>query len=145
MVNVTKNTLGIPISSLFLLALLGVPRVIVHDLKWVEPGSIVNMLLAMIPPIIWIVVVLWKKAIKPFKALLLVGIIYGILLGITHQIFWHITFDELPTLGGNLAAIPPFVNAFITRAFGFFSSLFTGTIMGIILGLIGLWINRIRT
>ncbi|WP_408007202.1 hypothetical protein ACJROX_21275 [Pseudalkalibacillus sp. A8] len=145
MTNKLKNTFGMPIGFLSLLALLGVPRVIAHYLKWIEPGSLANMLLAIIPPIIWIFVVVWKKEESPFKTLLWIGIFYGILLGITHQIFWHRSFEEPPVLGGNLSNIPPFLNELITRTFGFFSSVITGSILGVILGLIGSLINRFRS
>lgn len=143
MFNEKENKLGLSMSTLFILALLATPRVIAHDLKWLESGSFANMLLVFVPPLIWLVVVL-LKTIKPFKALLFIGMFYGILLGITHQIFWNVSFDESPTLGGNLSDIPPIANAIIIRTFAFFSSLITGTVVGIITGLIGLLINRFR-
>jgi hypothetical protein len=50
---------------------------------------------------------------------------------------WNEAFDAPPTLGGNLTDIPPIANAIITRTFRFISSIATGTIMGLITGLIG--------
>ncbi|WP_408010279.1 hypothetical protein ACJROX_08305 [Pseudalkalibacillus sp. A8] len=141
--NKSKNRLGLPVVTLFLLALLGIPRVIAHDLNWVEPGGLSNMLLVFIPPLIWLGVVV-KKTTKPFKPLLLIGIFYGILLGFTHQLLWTSVFDSSPTLGSTLSDVSVSTNALITRMFGFISSLLTGTVVGLIVGLVGSFINSIR-
>lgn len=85
MANHKKYFLGLPLLPIFILALLGVPRVTVYDLHLVVPGSLINSFLVFIPPIIWLGFVLWKTD-KTFKPLLFIGIFYGILLGITHQI-----------------------------------------------------------
>ncbi|GIQ70561.1 hypothetical protein DUZ99_15215 [Xylanibacillus composti] len=122
--------------NLLLLALLGVPRVIAHDLHWVEPGSLANMLLVFVPPVIWVAVALRARTPRPFQSLLAVGIIYGVLLGITHQLLWHNAFPTPPELGGNLSDLSPTANAVITRLFAFFSSLFTGAAAGVITGLV---------
>lgn len=134
----------VPLLTLFLLALLGVPRVIAHDLRWVGSGDFVNLLLVFVPPIVWLIVVLWKGKEHVFKSLLLIGVIYGLYLGITHQILWTRAFDTPPVLGGNLKDVSPVVNGLITRTFGFISSLLTGTVIGLGLGLIGRFIHRFR-
>lgn len=140
----TKMKFGISLSSMFLLALLGVPRVIAHDLKWVESGDFVNVLLVFVPPIIWLTVVLRNCKDGVFIPLLTIGMIYGLLLGITHQILWTQAFDSPPVLGGNLSDIPPLVNAVIIRAFGFVSSLLTGAAIGLGLGVIGSAVRRVK-
>lgn len=134
-----------PLWFLLGLASIGLPRVIAHDMKWLEPGSLVEALFALIPALIWIVVVCWKtkSASQAFYWLLSVGLGYGLLLAITHQIFWSITFTHPPTLGGNLAEIP-ILSWFIPRVFGVMSSLLTGSVMGLLLGSIGALINRFR-
>ena len=35
-----------------------------------------------------------------------IGTVYGLLLGITHQLLWNMTFETPPALGGNLADLP---------------------------------------
>ncbi len=125
------------------LASLGVPRVIAHDLHWVDSGSIANLLLVFVPPAIWIAVVLKNKSSRPFTDLLTVGILYGVLLGITHQLLWHIAFPSPPQLGGNLSDLSPAATAIVTRTFGFLSSLVTGAITGGAAGLVGLVLKRI--
>ena len=139
---INKN-LSLPFSILFLLALLGLPRVIAHDLGWVEPGSMFNALLAIVPPIVWVIVVLSKTS-RPFTPLLWIGVIYGLLLGITHQILWTAAFDSPPALGGNLKDVTPLVNSVITRVFAFFSSIATGVVIGLIVALIGTAINYFK-
>src|SRR5690625_1711742 len=138
-----NKKLSLPFSTIFLLALLGLPRVIAHDLRWVEPGSMFNTLLAIVPPIIWILVVL-SKTNRPFMPLLWIGVVYGLLLGVTHQILWTVAFDTPPTLGGNLKDVTPLVNSMITRVFAFLSSITTGTVIGIITALIGSAINYFK-
>ncbi|GAE30493.1 hypothetical protein JCM9152_1901 [Halalkalibacter hemicellulosilyticusJCM 9152] len=141
--NETKHILALPFFMIFLLALLGVPRVIAHDLQLVEPGSFANSLLAIIPPLIWLAFVIWK-GISPFKPLVYIGVFYGVLLGITHQILWGVAFETAPTLGGNLSDLPPLAHSLITRVFGFVSSVLTGTLLGVIVGFVGLFIYLIR-
>ncbi len=141
MTNETKS--GIPMYMLFILALLGVPRVLAHDLKWLESGDVVNMLLVFIPPIVWLCIVLWKGRQDVFKSLLFIGIFYGVLLGIIHQILWATAFDSPPVLGGNLSDLSPAAVSILARTFGFTSSLATGAVIGAVLGFIGTFFRRI--
>lgn len=138
-----EKRIGMPIITLFLLALLGIPRVIAHDLKWIEEGTVVNSLFVFIPPIIWIIVVLFKTN-RPFKPLFWLGLIYGILLGVTHQVLWSVVFDVPPTLGGNLENLSPIVSTILMRFFAMLSSISTGAIIGLILGIVGVIINLFR-
>lgn len=139
-----NKQLDLPLNTLILLALLGLPRVVAHDLRWIEPGSLINTLLAIIPPIIWILVVL-SKSNRPFMPLLIIGMIYGLILGVTHQLLWTTVFDTPPTLGGNLKDIPPLVNSMVTRTFAFISSITTGVVIGVIVALIGTVLNYFKT
>jgi hypothetical protein len=77
-------------------------------------------------------------------ALLMIGLFYGIFLGLTHQILWNYAFEETPQLGGNLARIPSSANTLITRVFAFMSSFITGIIIGSITGIFASLINRVR-
>ncbi|RXZ82612.1 hypothetical protein EBB07_08905 [Paenibacillaceae bacterium] len=136
-------TTGMPLLMLLLLALLGVPRVIAHDLQLVDPGGWINRLLVFIPPLIWLIVVLRSKTTKPFAALLFIGILYGILLAVTHQLLWNYAFDQPPQLGGNLRHLSPAVGSLIARIFAFISSLATGTVVGILLGALGAAVKKL--
>ncbi|MDL1160096.1 hypothetical protein P4H67_13455 [Paenibacillus lautus] len=133
-----RNHIGLSMFTIILLALLGVPRVIAHDLQWVDPHGFINPLLVFIPPIIWILYVLGKRhSVKhPFVPLMVIGAVYGLLLGITHQLLWNMAFETPPALGGNLADLPAAANSFLTRAFAFISSMVTGTVVGIVSGMV---------
>lgn len=136
--NIRRRTnIGLPMLSIILLALLGVPRVIAHDLQWVDPHGIINRLLVFIPPIVWILYVLRKRhhVQHPFLPLMAIGVVYGLFLGITHQLLWNIAFETPPALGGNLADLPAAANSFLTRTFAFISSIVTGTVVGIVCGI----------
>lgn len=132
-----RNNNGLPMLSIILLALLGVPRVIAHDLQWVDPHGIINRLLVFIPPIVWILYVLGKRhhVQYPFLPLMAIGAVYGLFLGITHQLLWNMAFETPPALGGNLADLPAAANSFLTRTFAFISSIVTGTVVGSICGI----------
>ncbi|GAB3178165.1 hypothetical protein GCM10027060_03810 [Nesterenkonia halophila] len=120
---------------MLLLALLAVPRVITHDLALVPPGSPLNALLAVLPPVIWVLVVLLRRAPRPLLSLLAVGAVYGVLLALGHQLLWEQAFDSgTPQLGGRLENLPPAAHAFITRGAAVISSLFTGVALGLVAG-----------
>ncbi|OLT24974.1 hypothetical protein BJF83_05665 [Nocardiopsis sp. CNR-923] len=139
-----KAALGLPLPVLVLLALLAVPRVVLHDLSVIAPATFVNWLLVVVPPLVWIAVVLIWKVPNPFVTLLVVGIIYGVLLALGHQLLWGQAFgDDPPTLGGNLSDLAPGAQALIIRGFSVLSSLVTGTIVGALAGLAALGAQRL--
>ncbi|MFD1067958.1 hypothetical protein [Oceanobacillus locisalsi] len=129
-----NDYLGISIFTLILLSLLGVPRVIAHDLSIVEEGSLANRILVFAPIVIWIMFIVLKKVQKPFLSLLLIGFFYGIFLAIVHQLFWNIALDTPIQLGGNLSNLPQVAVNIIARIFAFFSSITTGIVLGVITG-----------
>ncbi|MBC3193245.1 hypothetical protein H7X46_19485 [Pseudonocardia sp. C8] len=125
------------------LAALGVPRVVAHDLGPV--GGVTNALLVFVPIAVWLVVVVWRGVPQPFTTLVVVGLIYGVLVGVTHQLLWPWAFDSPPRLGGTLAgALSPTAEAIVLRAFAFGSSLLTGLVVGIVTGAVGWVLLRIR-
>ncbi len=119
------------------LALLAAPRVVLHDLGLISEGTFLNALFVFLPPLIWIVVALWKRVPNPFLTLLVVGAIYGVFLAIGHQLLWNVSFGENPPqLGGNLTDLDLGVQSIIVRLFAALSSLLTGVIVGAMSGLI---------
>ncbi|WP_231444818.1 hypothetical protein [Brevibacterium zhoupengii] len=132
-----QSRLGFPLIAIVGLALLAVPRVVLHDLDLISEGGFLNAVLVFLPPLIWIAVVLWKRPGSPFLTLLIVGAFYGVFLALGHQILWNISFrDNPPQLGGNLTALAPGLQSVIMRTFATISSLFTGVIVGAITGLL---------
>ncbi|GAA1722808.1 hypothetical protein [Nonomuraea bangladeshensis] len=135
-----SKTLGLSPIAVLALAALGAPRAIAHDLGLV--GPVVNALLVFLPIAVWLVVVLWKRVPNPFLTLLAVGVAYGVLLGVTHQVLWSASFgDDQPALGGNLAgALSPAMEAVLLRTFAFGSSVLTGAGVGVVAGVVG-WVG----
>lgn len=124
---------GLPFWAIVLLAALGVPRAVAHDLQLV--GDAANLVLVFVPPLVWFAVVLWRRVPKPLLVLLAVGVCYGVLLAVTHQLLWTASFaGDPPRLGGNLADVPPAVQDVVLRAFAAVSSLVTGTLVGAVAG-----------
>ncbi|SFB48560.1 hypothetical protein SAMN05216266_113161 [Amycolatopsis marina] len=132
-----RRVTGLSLLTLIGLAALAVPRVVAHDLDLV--GPVVNSVLVFVPIAIWLAVVLWNRAQRPFVALLAVGIAYGVLVAVTHQVLWNESFQgEPPALGGNLAGVlAPGAEAVVLRVFAFFSSVLTGTAVGAVTGAVG--------
>src|SRR5690625_3414504 len=137
------RTLGLPMIAIIGLALLAVPRVVLHDLGLVRSGTAVNALLVFLPPLIWIVVVLWRRVPNAFLTLLVVGVWYGVLLAVGHQVLWDSSFAGTPpSLGGTLTDIDPAAGSVIMRTFAFGSSLITGTAVGAVAGLVA-WLAQV--
>jgi hypothetical protein len=138
-----RERLGLSPVALAGLAVLGVPRVIAHDLGLA--GPLANGLLVFAPLLIWVVFVLVGKVPAPFLALLAVGLVYGVLLGLLHQVFWTAAFaGDPPRLGGELAgALPAVLEDVVLRAIAFVSSLLTGAFVGVAAGAVAWLLARV--
>ena len=135
---------GLSPPVLILLAALAAPRVILHDLGLIGEGTFVNALFVFVPPLVWIAVVLGRRAPNPFVTLLVVGALYGLMLVIGHQVLWNVAWEgEPPRLGGSLSALPPLAHEVITRGAAVVSGLVTGTVVGALAGLVALAGSRI--
>lgn len=135
--------LGMSLAAVCGLAVLGVPRVVAHDLDLVGPAT--NAVLVFAPIAAWLAVVLWRRVPNPFLTLLVIGGIYGVLLALTHQVLWTQSFDgDPPRLGGNLTGVlPAAAEAAVTRGFAFASSLVTGLLVGAAVGAVGWLLARV--
>ncbi len=126
-----RRTLGLPFAALVGLAAIGLPRVILHDLHLIDGAGPLTWLLALGPVAIWIAVAVLKKVPNPFLTVLVVGVVFGAMLVITHQLLWDSAFaGNPPALGDSAAA------TLIPRIAAIPSGLFTGAIIGVIGGLI---------
>ena len=135
--NTPNRKLGLPLWGVVGLALLAAPRLVLHDLHLIEEGSFINALFTFIPPVVWIGVAVLRRIRRPFLTLLTVGVVYGVILGAGHLLFWGQAFPEVaPQLGGNLSDVDPFFQGLILRGFTLLSSLVTGTLVGAVCGLI---------
>lgn len=138
-----KKFTGLSLLSILLLALLGVPRVIGHDLGWLDEGTFINSLFVFIPILIWLAVAVMKKQIYPFRLMLMLGVAFGVMLALTHQVLWTSSFEAQPQLGGNLTDTPAYIRIFVPRIAAVFSSIMTGTIMGVLLGGVAFIIRKL--
>jgi hypothetical protein len=138
--------LGLPVSAILLLAAIAAIRVPLHDLGIVPEGSVVAGVLVFVPLVIWLIVVLRRRVPNPFLALTAVGLAYGVMLAVIHQLLWTAAYDgSPPSLGGNLeGALAPGLEAVIFRISAFFSSIVTGIVLGAIVGLVAWAIERLR-
>ena len=132
-----SHRLGLPLWTLAILALLGVPRVVLHDLGVIHEGTAPNLLLVVAPPLVWIAVVLAARVRRPFLTLLVTGALYGVLMGLVHQLLWGTAFPGgAPALGGNLTDLDPALHAVIVRVAAALSSVLTGVVVGALAGLL---------
>jgi hypothetical protein len=138
--------LGLSVPAIILLAAIAAIRVPLHDLGIVPDGSVVAGLLVFVPLAVWLVVVLRERVPNPFLALTVVGLVYGVMLAVIHQLLWTAAYDgNLPSLGGNLEGVlDPGLEAVVFRASAFFSSLMTGTLVGAVVGFVASVIERLR-
>ncbi|RKS04750.1 hypothetical protein DFP74_0323 [Nocardiopsis sp. Huas11] len=138
------RALGLSLPVIVGLALLAVPRVILHDLDVIQEGTLVNMLFVFVPPLVWVAVAVLRRVPNAFLTLLVVGIVYGVFLALGHQLLWNLSWGEdAPSLGGNLADLPPLAEAVVIRGFAVVSSLVTGTVVGALSGLVALALDRL--
>ena len=139
----SRGRLGLPFVALVALAALGVPRVVAHDLDLAGPA--VTWLLAIAPPVSWVIVVLGRRVPHPFTTLLVVGLLYGLMLGATHQVLWSEAFDgDSPRLGDQLADAPDWIHTTVTRSAAVLSSVAVGAVVGASAGAIAAALNRTR-
>lgn len=132
-----RRLLGLPLIAVFGLALLAVPRVVLHDLDILHEGTPINALFVFVPPIVWIVAVVVAGGRRAFATVFAIGLVSGILLAVVHQLLWSTAFaGNAPRLGGNLAGLDPAVQEVIIRLFSIPSSLVTGALIGAIAGLV---------
>ncbi len=124
------------------LALLTVPRVVLHDLHVIDEGTAVNSLLVFVPLVAWIGVVVAlavrsraPRIPNPFGTLVFTGFVSGVLLVLVHQILWTQNLGaSTPVLGGNLADLDPGLQALVFRVSAVFSGLALGTFLGVVTG-----------
>ena len=149
--NIRKETgvsrrLGLSAPVVILLAALAAIRVPLHDLGIIQEGDAAAWLLVFVPLAIWVAVVLWQRVPNPFLTLVLIGVTYGVMLAVIHQVYWGAAFDgNPPNLGGNLdGVLDPGLETVFFRVSAFFSSIFTGTFLGAIVGVVAWAIERVR-
>lgn len=146
MAKTKAKVLRFPLWLTAALAVLTLPRAVVHDLRLLPFDSFLYLALAIIPWIIWLLVAVFWKTKKPLLDFIIVGAAYGLLLALAHQILWSVSWsDNLPHLQGNLEGkLDPAVESLLLRTAAFISSVITGLVTGLIFGLVALSLSKIR-
>ena len=136
----------LPLLYIVLLAALTLPRVVAHDLSLIEIDGPLYTALAVAPLLIWLLVAIFRKTQRPFFDFLVVGLAYGLFLGLTHQILWDASWGgNPPHIGGNLTGkFNPIVESLILRAFALGSSIATGLVFGVGFGLVAFVATKVR-
>jgi hypothetical protein len=136
-VHTRRNPFGLSFLAIVGLSLLAMPRAVLHDLRIVTEENPLTWLLVFGPIAIWIAVAVVKKVPSPFLTLLMIGLSYGFFLMLGHQILWDQNFQgNPPDLDGPVSGV-------VARVAVFFSSIFTGAIVGSVSGLIAWGISAI--
>ncbi|MEV1130165.1 hypothetical protein [Agromyces sp. NPDC049794] len=133
-----QGALGLPLLAMIGLAALAVPRVILHDLHLIGEWSPVTWLLSLLPVAVWIAVAVLKRVPHPFVTVLMIGVFYGVMLVITHQLLWEVAFD-----GRTISLGDGPVGLLVPRIAAIPSGLFTGAAIGAIGGLIAAGIQAV--
>jgi hypothetical protein len=142
----TPRGIELPLTAVVLLAAIAAIRVPLHDLGLIQEGSAAAAFLVFVPLAVWVGVVLRRRIPNPLPTLTAVGLAYGVMLAVIHQLLWGAAFGgEPPSLGGNLQGLlDPGAEAAVFRVSAFFSSLVTGTMVGAAAGAVAWAIARLR-
>jgi hypothetical protein len=141
-----RRGLGLSMPMVVLLAAIAAIRVPLHDLGIIQEGSAAAALLVFVPLAVWVGVALQRQVPSPLLTLTVVGLAYGVMLAVIHQLLWGAAFGgDLPSLGGNLEGVlAPGVEAAVFHVSAFFSSFLTGTMVGAVTGAVAWAISRPR-
>jgi hypothetical protein len=137
------HPLGLPVLALLGLVALVIPRLVVHDLGLIPPGSPVNALLNVVPLVTWVVVAaVWSR--RPLVSLLAVGLGYGVVLAVVHNLAWGSVFGVPPQLGGRLEGLLDGASQdVLLRSAASVSSLVTGLVTGLVCGLLAMGLQAL--
>lgn len=132
-----QRPLGLSLPAILGLALLATPRVVAHDLGVAEEGSLLNLVLVVVPLVVWVTVTVIARVPHPFLTLLVTGACYGLFLAGLHQLLWDRAFaGSPPAVGGNFSGLDLGARQLIARLAAVVSSVFTGVAVGAVVGLV---------
>lgn len=95
-------------------------------------------ILALVPVALWVIAAVLRPSPRPFLTVLTIGGIFGAMLVVTHQIFWHSAFQGTPPAIGEGPAAE-----LIPRLAAIPSGLLTGAMIGAIAGLVAAGIGAL--
>jgi hypothetical protein len=145
--SVTSRTprLGLPVWAVLALAVLAVPRAVLHDLDMMPGDRLAGVALALGPPLIWVIVAVAARVPSPLATLSAVGTTYGVALALVHNLLGGDVFgDRGARLGGNLEGeLPAALEEVVLRGAATVSSLLTGLAVGLLSGFVAAGVRRL--
>lgn len=126
-----RRPLGMPVVTLIALAMLGVPRVVLHDLHIIDSAHPLSWILSVGPVAVWVAVAVALKVPRPFVTVLTIGLIFGVLLILTHQVLWSYLYAKNQDFPNDDGAV-----AVVSRLAVVPGGLFAGAALGALGGLI---------
>lgn len=134
-----EDKLGMRIKEIIFLALLSVPRVILHDLSLIEEGTVVNLLFVFVPILVWVIYILFRNDKAPVLSIFILCLFYGVILAVTHQVLWTQSFSQDIQFSGNLAELSGSTSTLVAKILSFISSLTTSAAIGLFLSAL-MWV-----
>jgi hypothetical protein len=119
------------------LAAIGLPRVILHDLHIIDSANPLSAILALGPVAIWVAVAVVRKIDRPFLTVFTIGLMFSVLLVLTHQVLWGSIYAGNPDFLGSGPA-----SEIVLRLAVLPGGLFAGAALGALGGLIAWAIQR---
>lgn len=113
------------------LATLGLPRVILHDLRIIHEADLASWILALGPVAVWVAVAVKKRVPHPFLTVLVIGLIFAVMLTITHQLLWGFLYSDNPAILEN-QPIGPVVPRLAAIPGGLFAGVLLGSVGGLV-------------
>jgi hypothetical protein len=127
---------------LVVLAAIALPRVIVVDLQLLSFESPLYKALAVGPFLVYLAIALFRKNKRPFYDFIILGVLLGLFVAITHQITWD---ENISGLKGNLQGFfSPAVEEIVIRTVIFIRIFATRLLVGVVFGLIASAVCWIR-
>lgn len=136
---------GLPLWAVVALGLVAVPRAVLHDLDRMPDSRLLVVALAVGPPILWTGVAVAARLVSPVRTMAAVGAVYGVALGLVHNLLWDRAFGHRDVrLGGELrGTLPAAVEELLLRGATTLSSLLTGLAVGLVTGLVAMMATRL--
>jgi hypothetical protein len=136
----------IPLTILFLLAFLSMPRVVLHDLKLMPFDSFFYLFTAIAPLLVYLAIAIFRDNKRPIYDFFILGVFYGVLLALVHLLLWDVAGSGHGlAFGDNLTGVmDPSAEALAFKVAVAHSSVFTGVGIGLILGLISKVAQKVK-
>jgi hypothetical protein len=138
-----------PVWLVTVLVLLMLPRTLLNELGVVTEGTLPYYVLALTPFAIWLAVAVVRKNQKPMADFLMLGLLFGLLLAVVHQLLWNsgsAVTQHAPQIAIDIAAnFDPGARELVTRLVSVGISLVIGLGSGLVIGAIALVASFVRS